>query len=60
MQLQPGLIDYVLAHELAHLREPHHGPSFWELLGRAVPNYDERKTELARVGASLWLGEARS
>lgn len=60
MQLSPGLIDYVLAHELAHLREPHHGPAFWELLGRAVPDYDERKTELARIGAGLWFGKAHS
>ncbi len=46
----------VLAHELAHLREPHHSPDFWQLLGRVMPDYDERKTELARTGASLWLG----
>jgi predicted metal-dependent hydrolase len=58
MQLSPGLIDYVLAHELAHLREPHHGPTFWELLGRAVPDYEERKAQLARIGAGLWFGEA--
>ncbi|NHN56479.1 M48 family metallopeptidase [Calidifontibacter sp. DB0510] len=25
--------DYVLLHELAHLLQPHHGPSFWALLG---------------------------
>ena len=56
MQLRPPLIDYVLAHELAHLREPHHGPAFWQLLARVMPDYDERKTELARVGSNLWLG----
>lgn len=56
LQLLPSLVDYVLAHELAHLREPHHGPDFWQLLGRAMPDYDERKRELARRGASLWFG----
>lgn len=37
LQLRPSLVEYVLAHELAHLREPHHGPLFWQLLeiGRA-------------------------
>ncbi len=56
MQLSPQLIDYVLAHELAHLREPHHGPSFWQLLARVMPDYAERKAELARRGSVLWFG----
>lgn len=56
MQLAPALIDYVLAHELAHLREAHHGPDFWTLLGRVLPDYDDRRTELAHVGSRLWLG----
>lgn len=56
MQLRPPLVDYVLAHELAHLREPHHGPTFWQLLGRAMPDYEQRRTELAHLGARLWFG----
>lgn len=56
LQLSPSLVDYVLAHELAHLREAHHGPDFWQLLARAMPDYDERKQELAKRGASLWFG----
>jgi len=56
LQLPPALVDYVLAHELAHLREPHHGPDFWQLLGRVMPDYSERKQELAKRGASLWFG----
>lgn len=56
LQLSPHLVDYVLAHELAHLREAHHGPAFWQLLARAMPDYDERKRELAHRGARLWFG----
>jgi hypothetical protein len=56
LQLSPQLVDYVLAHELAHLREAHHGPAFWQLLARAMPDYDERKRELAQRGARLWFG----
>lgn len=56
LQLSPSLVGYVLAHELAHLREPHHGPDFWQLLGRVMPDYDERKQELAKRGAGLWFG----
>jgi len=56
LQLSPQLVDYVVAHELAHLREPHHGPAFWQLLARVMPDYDERKRELAQRGARLWFG----
>lgn len=57
MQLRPALVNYVLAHELAHLREPHHGPAFWVVLRRAMPDFDDRKAELAKTGSGLWLGE---
>lgn len=60
LQLRPTLVEYVLAHELAHLREPHHGPLFWQLLGRVLPDFEDRKNELARVGAGLWIGRAPS
>jgi predicted metal-dependent hydrolase len=60
MQLCMPLVEYVLAHELAHLQEPHHGPAFWQLLGRVQPDFAERRTELARVGTGVWLGSGRS
>lgn len=56
LQLRAGLVDYVLAHELAHLHEPHHGPAFWTLLGRVMPDYEDRRAQLARVGPTLWFG----
>lgn len=56
LQLSPLLVDYVLAHELAHLREAHHGPAFWQLVARVMPDYEGRKQELARQGAGLWFG----
>jgi hypothetical protein len=28
------VLDYILVHELAHLREPGHGPEFWALCNR--------------------------
>ena len=43
LQLSPPLVDYVLAHELAHLREAHHGPAFWQLLARVMPDYDQAR-----------------
>jgi len=59
MQLRPSLVEYVLAHELAHLREPHHGPAFWQVLSRAMPDFDQRKSALAQAGTSIWMGAIR-
>lgn len=39
-------IDYVIAHELCHLKEHHHGPRFWRLLGNLMPGYEKRRYRL--------------
>lgn len=57
LQLAPALIDYVLVHELAHLEEINHTPRFWQLVGRALPDFEQRKDALAHLGATLWLGD---
>lgn len=48
--LPPSVIDYVIVHELAHLLEPHHTPEFWKRVGRALPEYEQRKGWLAEHG----------
>ncbi|MFF9867951.1 M48 family metallopeptidase [Streptomyces sp. NPDC013953] len=56
-QLPMHLVDYVVAHELAHVRIHGHGPDFWALLGRALPEYEERKAELDELGRRMWMGD---
>lgn len=50
MQLPPRIIDYVIAHELVHRIEPHHGPAFWGRLERSMSDYEARKEWLAARG----------
>jgi predicted metal-dependent hydrolase len=51
LQLPVRLIDYVIVHELVHLREPHHRPKFWQSVERAVPEWERRRKELDNRGA---------
>lgn len=47
LQLPVRLADYVIAHELVHLREGHHGPEFVKALDRAMPDWQKRKDAIA-------------
>jgi hypothetical protein len=43
MQVSSDLIDYILVHELVHLRHPDHGLGFWSAVDRAIPGYTARR-----------------
>ena len=47
LQLPPSLIDYVLAHELAHLRELNHTPDFWQTVTRLMPTHEHQRAALS-------------
>ena len=55
MMLKPALIDYVVAHELAHLTHRHHSPAFWALLSTAMPDAQQRRQTLREEGRMLPL-----
>lgn len=42
-------IDYVVAHELVHLKIPNHSPAFWQLLTRVMPDWRRWRDTLAKV-----------
>ncbi len=49
----PSVIDYLAAHEVAHLREMNHGPDFWALCEELCPHMEEAKRWLKRNGTLL-------
>ena len=47
------VIDYVIAHELAHLLEPNHTPRFWNIVKTQVPSMDKARDWLREHGQLL-------
>lgn len=54
VQVSPPLIDYVVAHELAHVGYGDHGPAFIAHLTGKMPDWRTRKTALEKLGPELF------
>lgn len=44
----PECCEYVVVHELLHLRIAGHGPAFWKLVSEAMPDWKDRRAKLRR------------
>ena len=53
IQAPMRLVDYVVAHELTHLHHRDHTKAFWARLGEAMPDYEDRKEALRKLGPRL-------
>ena len=53
VHLSPALIDYVVAHEVAHLVEMNHSPRFWAVVERLYPDWRSARAALRQASASL-------
>lgn len=49
----PEILDYLIAHEVAHLAEMNHGPRFWACVERLCPDYKGSRLWLRRHGHEL-------
>ena len=51
----PDVIDYVVVHELCHLKELNHSKAFWAQVEAILPDYKTRRKWLKDNGAKLHL-----
>jgi predicted metal-dependent hydrolase len=54
-----AVFEYVVVHELCHLRERHHQPAFWRLVGEVLPGFEEQRRWLRANGQLLSLQPPR-
>lgn len=47
------VLDYVIVHELAHLKEMNHSARFWKIVHDVMPNYQEKEKWLSTYGDTL-------
>ncbi|MEW6354311.1 MAG: SprT family zinc-dependent metalloprotease [Pseudomonadota bacterium] len=56
LMLAPAaVVDYVLAHELCHVRHLNHSTQFWNLVERIIPDYRARRALLRQLQPALYL-----
>lgn len=55
MQAAPHVVDYVVAHELAHLKQMNHSERFWRVVERLCPDYLSARAELDAMGQHFML-----
>ena len=54
IHFREAVIDYVVAHELSHLREMNHSAAFWSTVGTVVPDYQQLRAQLKEDAIPKW------
>jgi predicted metal-dependent hydrolase len=57
MMAPPEMVDYIVIHELAHLRESNHGSEFWSLVAEFDPEYEAHSEWLSENSSRLVFTE---
>ncbi len=47
--LSPHIADYIIVHELCHLKEFNHSAAFWALVAETIPNHKSIRAELKKI-----------
>lgn len=56
LDLSPDISDYIIVHELCHLKEFNHSSRFWSLVAQIIPDYAARRAKLQEKPISNKLG----
>lgn len=54
MMAPPAVVDYVVVHELAHLRHFDHSPAFWQVVREVMPDYAIHRAWLKQQTSLVW------
>lgn len=52
----PEVLDYVVVHELAHMKEQNHSKAFWKIVSKYCPDYLKHRQWLKQNQAAMWPG----
>jgi len=53
--MPPAVIEYIVVHELCHLKVHNHSPKFWSIVKSVLPDYENRRAWLRRHGPAVFL-----
>ncbi len=53
LQAPPSIVNYVICHELAHLKEMNHSAKFWAVVASIYPEYNRAEKELKQISPHL-------
>ncbi len=59
INLPDKLSEYIVVHELCHLKELNHSKKFWDLVNQTIPDYQERRKELKHINAKCKFQNAK-
>ena len=59
MTMPLEVVDYVIVHELCHLKEMNHSEKFWNEVGRVMPDYKRFREWLKKNGRRVVMREEK-
>jgi predicted metal-dependent hydrolase len=54
IHFKPSVLDYVVVHELSHLRVMDHSPRFWDTVRSVIPQFDQLREQLKDDAIPRW------